>query len=41
MRAWYKETYGVDMNLDDVFDLEDPMKKLFKRLRKEFPNELW
>ncbi len=41
MRTWFTERFGRDMDLDDTISLAEPLRKLFVRLRKEFPLEAW
>jgi hypothetical protein len=40
MRAWFSDTFGRPLGFDEV-ELAPHMKKLFTRLRKEFPEEVW
>ena len=41
MRTWFSLTFHRDMTLDDTFQLEIPLKRLYQKLRRAFPHELW
>ena len=41
MRAWSTEALKRKLTLDDEIELEYEMKRTFKKLRREFPDERW
>lgn len=41
MRAWFATTFGRDLDLDDVLQLDHASTQAYKRLRKRFPSPLW
>lgn len=41
MRAWFLERFGRELDLWDVMELEAPVSRLFRRLRRAFPDERW
>lgn len=41
MRTWFAATFGRSITVDDVLDLQRPLKACFKKLRAEFPSDVW
>ena len=41
MRLWWLLQYGTEMTFDENLEAAMQAEKLFKRLKKEFPNEGW
>jgi hypothetical protein len=41
MRAWFREHLGRDMNLDDAEEVQPAVTRLMRKLRREFPQEVW
>lgn len=41
MRRWVLCAYGVELSFDDLEPLDKALAPMFRRLRKEFPEDLW
>lgn len=41
MRTWFQDAFGRAVDIDDTIQLDAPLRKAFKRLRREFPEEKW
>lgn len=41
MRAWCIETLGKEIEMDDLAPIQKRLAPVYRRLRVEFPDEMW